>query len=282
MNANNILSGLNTLESLGLNWDVARVPLITGGEQFKGIVADKVAIVREDTRNIIGVVGEDYQPYQNSELYDAINRMAQEMNAPIHKGGMFKDGSKVYIQLKTQTLNLGNDKIKGFLTAINSFDGSTSLAFGNSNTTISCMNTFNMAYRQLDGKFRHTKKMVDKLSIMLQSFDKAMEEETQSFELIKKLASAQLEEAHVLKIKQLFFDIKDFKDISTRKANQLTNFNTAFAHEIGEKGANLWGAFSGLTRYTTHLDNSNDESKMLGVVATKTQKVFSELIKVVA
>ena len=93
------------------------------------------------------------------------------------KGGLFKEGRRVYVQMKSADLRLGNDLIKGYLTGINSFDGSTSLAFGPSNVTISCMNSFFAAFKQLNTKVRHTKNMVIRIDEICKGLEGVLAQE---------------------------------------------------------------------------------------------------------
>ena len=136
---NDSLSAFMLLEKAGLNWKANKETLQTSS----GIITDSVAIVREDTQKILGVHKNSYEVFQNQQMAELLFELSQKADLPIHNAGLLGGGSKVFIQLKTDDLNLSyGDKVKGYLTAVNSFDGSTSLAFGHSTTTISCQNTF--------------------------------------------------------------------------------------------------------------------------------------------
>ena len=142
------------LNKTNLNWSVRTESVQTES----GIILDGYnAIVREDTNVPLSVRSDSYYPYQNQELVELLDRVSGQTGLEIHKGGFFGDGQKVFVQLKSNDLRLGNDRIEGYLTGINSFDGSTSLAFGPSNITISCQNKFFAAFRELNSKVRHTK-----------------------------------------------------------------------------------------------------------------------------
>ena len=126
------------LQKANLDWTVRTEKVITES----GIELPNIAIVREDTNKVIGLHSDGYVPYQNSQLIELMDRVTSLTGLELKKGGSFKDGARVYVQMKSNDLQLGNDRIEGFVTGINSFDGSTSLGFGPSNVTISCMNTF--------------------------------------------------------------------------------------------------------------------------------------------
>ena len=56
------------------------------------------------------------------------------------------------------------------------------------------------------------------------------------------------------------------EELSSTKKNKLSRFYIDLNGEIQEKGENLWGLFSGVTKYTTHSlsRNDNSENKMFG------------------
>ena len=159
------------LVQTGLDWNVRSEETQT----VSGIKLDKVALVREDTNQILGVHSNGYATYQNSQLADLLQKVSSSTGLDIHRGGEFGGGKKVFIQLKSNDLKLGNDKVEGFVTGINSFDGSTSLAFGNSNLTISCTNTFFAAMKNLS-KVRHTKNMELRIDEICRGVDMLVDE----------------------------------------------------------------------------------------------------------
>jgi hypothetical protein len=53
--------------------------------------------------------------------------------------------------------------------------------------------------------------------------------------------------------------------------------------ELQEKGDNLWGLFSGVTKYTTHSlsKSDNTEKKMFGVYGNREREIFNDLVELV-
>lgn len=279
----NSINSLELLLQTGLDWSVSAENLMT---QNTGINSGHIAIVRQDNNAILGVHKDSYEIFQNQQMADLLLELSHQANLPLHSGGSLKGGAKVFMQLKTNDLNLGGDKIKGFLTAVNSFDGSTSLAFGNSTVTISCQNTFFMAYRQMDSKVKHTKGMQIKIDDLLRSVDQFKKDEVNHFDIIRKLASAPVTMQAIDKTYKTMFDVS-FADaeakneaISTRKKNDIDRFNIALTTETSQKGATLWGLFSGVTSYTTRQEEKID-SKMFGNIANKERVLFANFAELV-
>ena len=276
----------DVLNQTDLNWTVREESLTT---QSGIIIPKQKAIVREDTNKVLSIHGEGYYPYQNHQLIELLDKVSQQSGLEIHRGGLFGDGQKVFIQLKSNDLKLGDDKIEGYITGINSFDGTTSLAFGPSNVTISCQNTFFGAFRSMDTKVRHTKNMVMRVDDICRGLEKVVEEETKMFEDIKMLSETRMtKESEDWVTRTLFnimrdVDLNDEESVSTVTRNKLSRFEIDLNGELKEKGGNLWGLFSGVTKYTTHSmkKDDNSENKMFGVYGQRERHIFKELVEMV-
>ena len=273
------------LNQTGLNWKVRT----EGVQTESGIELPNIALVREDNNAILGVHSNGYVPYQNDQLLELLDRVSNQTGLPIHKGGMFGDGAKVFIQLKSNNLTLGTDRVEGFVTGINSFDGSTSLGFGPSNITISCQNTFWGAYRSLNAKVRHTKNMVVKIDDICRDIEGVLHEEKVMFDNIVKLSETRFDDLIKDRVTKTLFNIprevnlNDSDAISTVTQNKLSRFYIDLNGELQEKGDNLWGLFSGITKYTTHSISKGDntENKMFGTYGNREREIFSKLVELV-
>jgi hypothetical protein len=274
------------LDKTNLNWTVRQEELQT----ISGIsIPNKKAIVRDDNNMIVGLHSDGYVPYQNHELMDLLHQVSGRTGLEIHRGGEFKDGGRIYVQLKGNDLKLGNDRIEGFLTGVNSFDGSTSLAFGHSNTTISCMNTFFRVMSGLQNKVRHTKSMSLKVEDICRRLDIVLQEEKETFRFITELSETRFDDLLKEKVTRKLFGIKpevDLNDedaLSTRTRNNLSRFYIDLNGELSQKGDNMWGLFSGVTKYTTHSYSKNDntEAKMFGGIGQVEQEIFTNLVELV-
>ncbi len=274
------------LDQVGLNWTVREETITTES----GIIVPKSkAIVREDTNTVLSVHGDGYFPYQNHQMVELLDKVSQQVGLPIHKGGYFGNGEKVYLQLKSNDLKLGNDRVEGFITGVNSFDGTTSLAFGPSNITISCQNTFFAAFRNLNAKVRHTKNMEMRIDDICRGLEGGLEEEKIMFEDIKKLSETKMTKKQEDWVTRTLFnimkdvDLNSDKDVSTVTRNRLSRFYVDLNGEVKEKGDNLWGLFSGVTKYTTHSlsKGDNSENNMFGTYGQRERQIFKELVELV-
>jgi phage/plasmid-like protein (TIGR03299 family) len=267
-----------------LNWAVFESPVLT----VRGlIIPDYKAIIREDNNTVLSIQKDSYQPYQNSQLIELLDKVGQYTGLKVVNSGEFKEGRKVWVQIKSDDLRIGNDRVEGYLTGINSFDGSTSLAFGTSNITISCSNSFYMALKNVQNKVRHTVNMNYKVEEIIKAISILQVEEKNIFEYIRKMSETPFTRTQVEETVKTLFGIDqavniskpEKGEISTNTLNKLSSFYVDFQGELRDKGENIWGLFSAVTKYTTHTLKDSQESKMLGVQGQREQKIFNNLIE---
>ncbi len=269
------------LQKSNLDWSVRTEKLVTATTNLD---TDSVAIIRDDKNVVLGIHSSSYVALQNTEMMEILDRVSGKMDLPLHKGGYFGNGEKVYIQLKTEDKRIGNDLVKGYLTCVNSFDGSTSLAFGHSNLTISCQNTFFANYRQMANKVRHTMNMHTRIDLLCTQIEGVLQAEQKIFTQIERMTEVRIDQRvrDMVMTKMLNLQgeerLADLSTLSTQKKNLLSSIEVSVSGEIIDKGDNLWGLFSGITHYTTHgLKGDANENKLFGRFGNREREVFAEL-----
>ena len=274
------------LNQTRLNWSVRTENLQTSSGI---IIPDKIGIIREDDSTVLGIHSSGYVPYQNEQMMELLYKVSNKTGLEIHSGGLFNGGGKVYVQLKSDDLRLGTDRIEGYITGINSFDGSTSLSFGPSSKTISCQNTFWGAYRDMKNKVRHTKSLEIRVEEIVQEINKVEQVERQMFDNIVRLSETRIGQGNVDDVIRKLFNIErnvDFRNeesLSTVTRNKLSRFYVDLNGEVQEKGDNLWGLFSGVTKYTTHSmgKEGNTENKIFGTYGNREREIYQDLVELV-
>lgn len=265
------------LDRYNLRWTVSKQPLTLPTGEDTGFWG----IVRDDNKKTFATCKDSYTPYQNSELAELLIRIADKAGYEIHSGGMFNGGGKVYLQLNTgnEIKGIGENKttVKGYVTGLNSHDGSSSLKWGAVNFTVCCRNTFAMANKALQQSARHGKSIHDKVEVSIRQILGIADAEKTIFDQFIKLSQIPVTKENIAAIVRNVTDV----DILKTKASQEKNFSTyalnrseellgSIAGEMKQKGDTLWGLFSGVTHYTSHVlpvpkrDNARLESKYTG------------------
>lgn len=279
------------LDNFNLNWRVAKKPLYLGD----GSETEFYAIQREDTKQRFTTCKDDYTIFQNSELAEMLIRISEKTGYDLHKGGFFAGGAKVYVQIKSPNIitNLGenHDTVKGFLTGINTHDGTGSLRWGTANLTISCYNTFMYAMKQLKNKVRHTSSIHMKVEDAIAELHKVETVERALFDTFIKLSEIPLTREIGTRI------VKDVTGVdvtlpqseaqnkySTQALNKSKTLLNSIAQETKQKGQTLWGLFSGVTEFTTHRAGTSKatqddrlQSTYIGTSFTTNNDVFKTI-----
>ena len=172
---------------------------------------------------------------------------------------------------------VANDIIKRYVTIIDSNDGSTSLSIGIGDLTMSCQNQFFKFYKQGEAKFRHSASIEHRIKEIPFLIETALNQSLKQIEIYNRLASTDLTKdlAHKMVKYLLGFDreitsVSDLAQKSTRSINKMDALYNCIEGEMNDKGQNLWGLHSGVTKFTTHelsapkRDNGKLETIMLG------------------
>lgn len=253
-NTNNINEMvLDTLIETNTNWTVEKKQLIS----IDGLETDKFGVFRNDNNKCLGVVGRNYSIQQNYQLIEELYKATERIGLKVGNGGSLNDGKYVFYQISLPDQYVGKSDLKRNLTALNSHDGSKSLAFGFTNTVVICQNTFYRAYNGLS-KVRHTKNYQDKIDgIIYQIQDSLMMEET-LMGVYRLMEEMECNNSHIDKVKKSLFG--NLKEDSNILKSKLENFDKAMEIEFNDQGKTLWGLFNTVTRYSNHIDSLNTKT----------------------
>jgi len=280
------------LDQFGLRWNVLKQQM----HLPDGTPTKYSAIVREDNNDVFTTCKDGYVPYQNSELAELLLRVSEKTGYSIHSGGMFNGGGKVYLQLNTgnEINGIGKNKtsVKGFITGINGHDSSTSLRWGAVNFTICCENTFASARGKLSNSARHTASIHDRVERSLRDIESVTMAEKTIFDQFIKLSEVQVTSQNIASIVKGVTGVdvsiprsKAQEIYSQQSVERSGELLTSIAREIEQKGETLWGLFSGVTHYTSHVMpvlkrvNGRTESKYIGTASEVDNNAFASILK---
>lgn len=272
------LKTFELLERTGLNWTVEREPLITAD----GRATETFGLFRSDSRKWLGSVGPQYEVMQNSTLAETMVDAASTVGLEVNRGGSLAEGRKVYFQCALPDAYVGRSGLKRNITALNSHDGTTSIAFGTTSTVVICQNTFHRAMKSGDlQRFRHTATAKERLQAALTRVKAALQEEATVLHNFQRMAAVDLRDemaegliSRIIK-KGMSVNTDKVKDLSTRKRNQLLALDSSISRELRDEGATLWGLFNGVTRYTNHV--AAPDNGKLGYVMTGSGHTLNNL-----
>jgi hypothetical protein len=244
----------------------------TGKETpFFGLFNDK-------TGECINSVKEGYTVSQNDEVVELVLRGMEGFGElSVSKAGSLNGGRKVFLQLGIDGMSLvGDERIKRYVTIIDSNDGSTGLSVGIGELVMSCQNQFFKFYKNGQSKLRHTASLTQRIKELPYLIEMALAESLKLTETYKQFQSTPVTRALADEMVKylLGFDnnmsIKADAELSTRSRNAMDSLYNHIEKETNQKGMNMFGLFSGVTSWTTHeksaprRENGREESIMTG------------------
>ena len=279
------------LTSNGLDFSILKVPLVAKvpvengiddkGEIvpiIRGIETDYFGLYNTKLGKVIHSVKGSYTPSQNKEIVEMVLKGSEPFGElSIQTAGSLHEGRKVFIQLALDGFaNVGNDKVKRYITIIDSNDGSTGLSVGIGDLTMSCSNQFYQFNKAGTMKARHTMSIDSKIKELPYLIKEALSSSMKLIETYNKFASTKVSRdlANKMVNHLLGFDKTSsdtiLNELKSRSTNAMESLYTCIETEMNGKGQNLWGLHSGVTRWTTHeksaprRENGRLESSMMG------------------
>jgi phage/plasmid-like protein (TIGR03299 family) len=136
------------LAEAGLGWNVNLQPIQTAD----GVLIETHRAVRRDSDgSVLGVVGTDYRPLQNSEAFAWFDPFVQAGEATYETAGSLRDGKRVWILARLKGSDAvivpqSDDRVVKYVLLSNSHDGSLRARVGFTATRVVCANTLHVAH----------------------------------------------------------------------------------------------------------------------------------------
>lgn len=233
-----------------LDWAVSKRQLLfVNAEGDFSPVPNRNVIVREDNEAALGICADSYEPLQNEDLKSLVSPMVAEGVLTVENQGFLGNGKKVFVQLRVnKEFEVIGEEYQGYLTLLNSFDGTASVAIGPSMFRVVCGNTFAAAYSDLGERFRHTEGVTDRVlntQSVVNFVDNAMKRYSESVETLSAsaISAGQFEKA-VEKIFQ--------KKVSDMRESTVDKLNKLFYSGAGNEGRTAYDAFNAVTDFSSH------------------------------
>ena len=263
-----------------LDWNVISRDLTVqvDGESIK--VPFKKAQLRDDTHQVIGVTGKDYQVFQNSDLKELVMPAVEEGLLTVNNIGYLGVGGKVFIQAEmVGDYTIAGEDHRGMITLMNSHDGTSALAAGVTDTRVICGNTFAMAMGDMSTRLRHGKNLHNDANQITAIMDFVNEGMRVYSESVEALASRRCDETKVVRMIE---EVYNKPAESVRATNNIIKF---FKSGAGNSGSTLYDAVNGFTEYFTHQAGTDDNKRFVstnfGRNAVLSRKAFRSALAMI-
>ena len=267
----NIASGNANIESIkGQLFDVVKVPLVTNLQGFENPTS--FGTYRANGGEALGVVGKDFTPTQPKLLFEDFENCLYDTDCDLKdvKYLELKGGRKVVFEAPIKTMGFTNlrgqeDEMIVKINLSTGFDGLTKTSLFISCYRMVCANGMKAWKTEFAVAFKNTQGNVGKASSLCQDIAKATDQINDFEAYIKKLNSAEVDQAKVddFLFRTMGFNEKMYSELGTRKQNILSAVQESIALEFGRTGSTLWGLVNGITHYTNHVASTNDRNDYL-------------------
>lgn len=272
------VSGTEAFRIAGLDWQAEKREAYFMGQDGPEIAPDHCSIVRSDNGELMHLAGKGYTPVQHTAIADLFNYLSGEIE--IENVLSIRRGKKVYAtaSIKAEGEVVPGDRVRRYLHAFNSHDGSCSFGVFFTDVRLACANQLGMltkresSNRTADGqglRMRHTKsvsefaqRLPQMIDLERQTFHKQLDglRDLAGIPLTAELAKRVLETTFNDKLVRPIRD-KQSKEMRQRHLNDLPEYSLIREHCYGSSGfgmdmkgvqGTVYGLFNGITQCLTH------------------------------
>jgi len=293
-----VFTAQEAIEFGGLDFTVEKQSLITE----TGLdVKNYFATVRQDTNNVLGLVGNDYTIVQNRDVFSFFDQIVGDGRAIYETAGCLGNGGVLFITAKLpREIVVGNDGlIENYLVLCSSHDGSMAITAFFTPVRVVCQNTLNAAFNRNTNRvyIKHTQnvkeRFVEAANVMgihseyldrLEAAFRLLYDQRVSDSDMKAIVTRAFLSKDELKTLAVTGDV----ELSTRKSNIIDGVIQYYhqASEIDSIRGTGYGVYNAVAGYFQNVKEfrSND-AKMKSIIlgglsAQYSQRVFDRLNQV--
>lgn len=255
----------DSMRIAGLDWAVETTSILVDGKQVDG----HKAVIRCDSREVLGVVGDRYHPLQNRSQFEWFKPFLDSGECQFETCGALKGGTIVWVLAKINRpdADVGNgDNVRKYLLLTSSHDGSKATSVGFCPIRVVCWNTLSAGLNNGQSsllKVKHTARQHSALSAIRETINLVNESFEATAAQYRKLAACNVNRSDIRKYVKLVLELpEDENAYSTRQSNILADIVSLCVSGVGNDGQSAWSAYNGVTQYLTHSYGRNADSRL--------------------
>ncbi len=267
----NLATAREAIEAAGLDYTVVKKPLKEVLElEHTAHVSDRWATVRTDTGEVLGIVGDSYEPIQNRDAFAFFDNLVGTDEAIYDTAGALGHGEHIWILAKLPGFIKvrGKDIVNKYLLLSNSHDGSSPVRVKLTPVRVVCNNTLSAAF-QGAGEVRipHSSSAPKDLAQALSLLGLSNTLYGQLERTFDRMALTKITDKQLLDyVKALVPDNEEDADKARAKEIQTTCLELYESGQGAELArGTLWGAFNCVTEYTDHKMEKSPEVRLASI-----------------
>ena len=248
-------------------------------------VPDKFAVVRQDTGEPIGLVGNQYEIIQNARVFGFFDGLVEQGHAKFVRAYSTHSGAKVNIVADLGDIDVGGDHSKKRLTLRTSHDGSCRIMGILEVYRLVCSNGLMAFSKESSFAIKHTKSYSAKLVAAKHIIGIADQYYKWFAEQADKLTEMPVTPVRATELIRCIIPAADEDDVSTRIQNQRDAIYNLHKYGKGNHGNTRWDLYNGIVEFVDHVRSRNRdqeiqvETNLVGSGARLKQNAFNILLE---
>lgn len=251
------------IKAAHLDWKVVKRPIFfqpleVSTPSAMMPIADKVAIVREDSMAVMGIGGKDWMPLQNKDAFSFADAIVQDKAAIYETAGALHGGKKVWLLAKLKGICRvkGDDTMESYLLLANSHEPGHSLRIQLTTVRVVCQNTLSQAINSAASKYliSHTASMANRVKDAREALGLINIQMEELAKQAQRLAEVKVTKSQVDVFAEAvgFNPDADGKREKTAYDSFIQAFETSPGANMDSAKGTLWGLVNGVTYMVDH------------------------------
>lgn len=265
------------LKTASLDWRVLKQAMysIVDGDEIA--MLDHYALIRDVDQQVLGICGKEYQPFQNTEVFDFFNKFTQAGQMDMEVAGSLQNGKYIWALAKVREAEftlMGNDHNYTYLLLSSPHVWGKALNILFTSIRVVCWNTIQRALaNSVATRFRmlHNRPWSEVKGVAQDTIELAIEQKKILADMAQVLASVPSPKDDVVKYMAQILSPKNLEDDEVIEIYDLNdNARRAIGNYEHGPGAHLesaagtwWGAFNAVTRLVDHQYGRSGADKRL-------------------
>jgi phage/plasmid-like protein (TIGR03299 family) len=264
------------LQVAGLEWSVSKLPMFledARAVRVSGSVSKRNdgfhgAIVRQDTDEILGVVGPSYMPFQNSQMAEIFEPLVADGSISIQTAGSLFNGRRVWMlgRFGADTVIANGDTVRKYMLLAHGHDGQFSVRFGFTPIRVVCWNTLSAAVGSEESKLvrcLHTSGLQQNLETLRDAMKSGEEIFELTAEQYRKLSQKGVNKTDLREYARIVIEADVESSRWTRpQAEKIAAIVENATSGKGNTGSNWWHAYNGVTEFVCHQATRSAERRL--------------------
>lgn len=231
------------------------------------------SLMREDTRDHLGICRDKYRPIQLDEMLDIVQTATEKVGGIDHIGYTFsRNGKRVVLQSKlVDQFEINGDKIDGMFYTVIDNSGMNSNKIIPSTRRIVCDNMLHLVKREAEQTrsqgLRHSFSFEEKVGGLINKMENNINIVKTFNKTVEMLQNKKYNEDQMRQLIQRILPDPKNDNVSTKLLNKRENIVERFSRGVGNEGKTMWDALNAVTEYESR--NKFTPEKLIRTLSTE-------------